>query len=127
MTWPPVPQPPGGDTCAHCGLPLDDSPFEFWCSAPCQMLWQSKDLHTRITAWDTPPPVPASWPTTAIPHPAGGVTYARSKEEYQRYTAGAGPLPPAPESAYPPDAVALPETKRPGPFRRIVNATRRTT
>lgn len=40
---------------------------------------------------------------------------------------GPDPVPPAPESAYPPDAVELPETKRPGPFRRIINATRRTT
>jgi hypothetical protein len=38
-----------------------------------------------------------SWSTTPIPHPAGGVTYARSPEEFERHLEDTAPVEPPPE------------------------------
>lgn len=114
MTWPPQQDP----ACVQCGKPLGASPSEDFCSDPCQMAWHCKGanhaiVRPRIVRERAPQVPPATWPTLAIPHPDGGVTYARSAEEYQRYLEDTSP------------AEAPPEP-RPPIWRRILGAPRPT-
>jgi len=126
------------DTCAQCGGQLGTSPSPDFCSDSCQSAWHSKSaIHAiarpaRRVSSDRVPPVPAAtWPKPPqpIPHPAGGITYPASESDYRQWLEtdpDPAPLPPVPESNYPPGAVDLPvEHARPSAIRRILNATRK--
>jgi len=70
------------------------------------MAWHSKGANHAIVRprLQRPSPAPhvppATWPTIPIPHPAGGITYARSREEHQRYLEDTAPAEEPPDPGH---------------------------
>jgi hypothetical protein len=116
--------------CRSCGRPAEGHGVRYVALFGEHVYTPPRDTRPAHARTEERAEAPEPWSTTPIPHPAGGITYARSPEEYQRHLEDAepaeAPLPPAPESCHPPDAVNLPiHYANAGLIRRILNATNR--
>lgn len=123
----------------YCGEPIPpDGLTDLYCSAACQARWQAEGFD--------PIPIPArpEWRMGLEPNPEGDwrrqmawpdvpalpPTDAELRQRIEDTDPAPvdEPLPPVPESCYPPGAVNLPiQYAKAGALRRIFNATRRNT